>query len=630
VCPYCGCACRLRFDLSTGLKALPDPDDPVSAGKPCIKGLTLGEVSDKSRLKYPVIKKERAQRRVSWKEALKYIAAHIKDFSPEEIAFYGSGKVPNEDNWALLKFAKIIGGTNNTDSCCGRLCHIATVAGFQDCFGNSNLTKMDYVDEIDTLFVIGSNPATNYPAFFHRLARKDIKILSVQPFYNATSKFGETFVIEPGTEVVLLNGIMKYIIDRKLYHPEAEKIEGFEILKSVVSGYHEGIVKRFCGLSEDDFFRLAEAVGKSENLGVFHGMGLTQHLNAIENVHSLGNLVLLKNARVLSLRGEVNVQGVGDIGFLPDRLPSGGFETLPWLEEKWGHPLPFEKGKTMIESLITAPAKALFITSFNPAQSMPGLKKVHRNLENAFLVLMESHESLTAEFADVILPVPMLFEREGTVTNGEKRVRHVSRIRSPPYEARRELDIVFNLSKLFGKEKYFSWGSAENVFREIIEIVPAYRKLDAKRIYSGEDMFADKSIRHRRFFPEKFEGKDEMRSRKYPFLLTTARSKAQFLTSELTSLSRTLKKMDDGPVVKVSETDAKKLGISNGCAVRITSEEDSIVCRATVSPDVPEGLVVASFHHRELLINRIYPARFDEETHTPNYKCVAVRVEKVE
>lgn len=624
ICPYCGCGCRLSF---LGNSVRPDPEDPVSLGKPCVKGLTVSEVFDRSRLKHPMIRIGGGLREVSWKRALETVKKNVEGLSPEEIAFYGSGKVPNEDNWALLKFAKIVAGTNNTDSCCGRLCHIATVSGFQDCFGNSNLTRMDYVNDIDTLFVIGSNPATNYPVFFNRVKKRDIKVVSVQPFFNATSGFGETYIIEPGTEVVLLNGIMNYIISRGLHDPESEKIEGFELLKRTVSGYGPEVVERFCGLDAERFEKLASAVGRSDSLGVFHGMGLTQHLNAVENVHSLANLVLLKSGKVLSLRGEVNVQGVGDIGFLPDRLPSGGFETLQFLEKVWGHELPVEKGKTMIESVLTSPADAIFITSFNPAQSMPALGKVHKNLENSFVVLMESHESLTAEFADVLLPVPALFEREGTITNGEKRIRLVRKVREPPGEARREIDIVRKLAALFGKERFFSWNSPKEVFEEIVKVVPAYRRVDPSAVYSGEDVFADKTVRWKRFFPEKFEGKDEMRSGKYPFLLTTARSRFQFLTGEMTGVSPTLSKLEGEPGVKISKVDAENLGLKTGSRVKLVSEEGSLEVEVEVSEGVPAGLLVGSFHSRKMLINTLFPARFDEETHTPNYKCVAVRIE---
>jgi predicted molibdopterin-dependent oxidoreductase YjgC len=634
VCTYCGCGCRLIYEVKNGkiLRIRGDPEDRISEGKPCIKGLTIHEVADKGRYKYPVIRKDRSEKRVSWKRALEYIYENTKDLAPEEVAFYGSGKITNEDNWLILKFAKIVFKTNNTDSCCGRLCHIATVQAMLDCFGNSNLTLMKYVNEIDTLFVIGSNPPVSYPVFFNKLARRKgkVKIISVQPLHNLISHFGDIYAyVEPGSEVVFLNAIANYLIKHKLYAPEAENIEGFEILKRVVKPYDEKLVERICKTPAEDFLRVAEAVGSAKNFGIFHGMGLTQHVNALENLHSLLNIVLLKNGKVLSLRGEINVQGVGDIGFLPHTLPTGGFETIHELEEVWNCKLPLGKGKTLVESLLIDPVEAAFISSFNPAQSMPALKKVHKNLRKMFLVYCDSYESLTGEFADVILPTPALFERRGTVTTGEKLVRLVTPVRKPIGEAMPEWKIYKMLSKIFRKGRYFTYRNEKEIFAEIVRVVPAYRKLDPEKIYSGEDMLADKSIKHKRFMPEKFKGIDEIRSKEYPLILTTFRSRYQFLTGEMTERSETLCKADEGPCLYVNPADAKKLKIKNGEIVRVVSEEDSIKLPVRISEIVPLGVVAARFHYKKFLVNRLFPAKFDEQTHTPNYKCVSVRIEKI-
>ncbi len=634
ICPYCGCACKLRYVVDESGRILSIKgceSDEISEGKPCIKGLTVHEIADKNRCKHAVIRKERSEVKVSLKRALEYIYENIKDFAPDEVFVCGSGKIPNEDNWVMLKFAKIVLKTNNTDSCCGRLCHAATVQGFIDCFGCSNLTRMDYVKEIDTLFVIGSNPASNYPVFFNKVLRrrKEIKIISIQPVFNITSRFGDIFAyIEPGTEVVFLNALANYLIEHNLYEKSAEKIDGFRALCACVKGYDEKLVERICKVPKDIFHEIAEAIANAKSLGVFHGMGLTQHVNAIENVHVLANLVLLKNAKILSLRGEVNVQGVGDIGFLPKNLPTGGFETLPILEELWGCELPTEKGKTIVDAFLFSPVKAAFITAFNPAQSMPALRRVHKNLENMFLVCCESYHTLTCEFADVILPTPALFERRGTITNGERKIRVVTPARAPLGEATQEWKIFCMLAKFFGKEKFFNYRDEIEVFREITKCVPAYSHISPEEVYSGRDVFVEKTPKYMRFYPERFEGKDEIRSEKYPFILTTFRSRYQFLTGEMTSFSETLKKLDEGPCVYINPKDANELEIKDGDAVKITSEAGSVIAKAKVSEIVPEKVVATRFHYRDLLVNMLVPAKVDEETHTPSYKCVAVRVEK--
>ena len=367
ICPYCGCGCKLNFIVENEkvIKVEGNKKDEISEGKPCIKGLTLNEVIDKNRILYPMIKRKNKLKRVSWDEALSFIYEKTKDFSPTEILFTGSGKITNEDNYSILKFAKIVYQTNNTDSCCGRLCHMATVEAMNNCFGNSNLTKMEYINKVDCLLIIGSNPASNYPVFFNKLLkrRKNIKIISVQALLNLTTKFGDYFLqITPGTEIVLLNGIMNYIISKNCYSKKAEKYEGFERLVNLVKKYPVKKVCEICGISKKDFVEASEVIANSKNFSIFHGMGFTQHINGIENVHSLLNLLLLKNGYVLTLRGEINVQGAEDIGFIPNVLPSGSFDTIPFLEKVWKSKIPREKGKSLVEALLIDPVKAASVS----------------------------------------------------------------------------------------------------------------------------------------------------------------------------------------------------------------------------------------------------------------------------
>ena len=634
ICPYCGCGCKLDFVVENEkiIKINGNKRDEISEGRPCIKGLVLNEVVDENRILHPTIKKGNKLKRVSWNEALSFIYEKTKDFSPAEILFTGSGKITNEDNYAILKFAKIVYQTNNTDSCCGRLCHGATLQAMNDCFGNSNLTKMEYINRIDCLLIIGSNPASNYPVFFNKLLkrRKKIKIISVQTLLNLTTKFGDYFLqITPGTEIVLLNGIMNYLISKNCYSKKVEKYEGFERLVKFTKEYSIKKVCEICGIDKKEFVEISDVIANSKNFGIFHGMGFTQHINGIENVHSLLNLLLLKDGYILTLRGEVNVQGVGDIGFLPNVLPSGSFESISYLERIWKCKLPREKGKSLVEALLIDPVKVAFIIGFNPAQSMPNLTKLHKNLKKMFVVQIDSYFNLTSKFADVILPSPILIERNGTITNGERRIRVVKMVRKPLGESKPEWKIFKEFSRIFGKEKFFNYKNEKQIFKEIVKVVPAYQKVDVEKVYKGKDQFADKKIKFRRFYPEKFEGVSEIRSKQYPFILTTFRSRFQFSTSEMTRNSKSLETLDEGPCIYINEKDAYELKVKDREVVKISSRVASIKARIRTCKFLPRGLVAGRFHYENLLINKLFPSKFDEETFTPNYKAVAVRIEKI-
>jgi predicted molibdopterin-dependent oxidoreductase YjgC len=299
------------------------------------------------------------------------------------------------------------------------------------------------------------------------------------------------------------------------------------------------------------------------------------------------------------------------------------------MENLWQCKLSKEKGQNIIEAFLISPVKAAFISGFNPAQSLPNLTEVHKNLEDMFLVCMDSYPNLTAKFANVILPTPLLIERIGTITNGERRVRFVEKVVEPFGSSKPEWLIFKELSRLFDKGNHFNFISEKRIFEEIVSIVPAYLGIDVNAVYNGKDAWAEKKIKFTRFNPEEFEGTEDVRSEKYPFILTTFRSPYQFLTGEATTKSRTLNRFLDGPYFFLDAEDAKRLKIKNMNRIRVTSHVSSIVAEARISSMIPKGLVAAHFHFDKLLVNKLFPTQFDEETFTPNYKMIAVRVEKV-
>ena len=331
ICSYCGCGCRLLFTVKKGkiVKIFPDKTDGPSEGIACIKGLTIHEVAYSGRVLKPMIRKNKnaSLREVSWDKAYSLIYESTKDLAPSEVFINASGKVTNEDNYITQKFARIAYKTNNVDACCARLCHVTTVQGLENCFGSrATFGKMDDVYSLDCLFIIGSNPASNYPVLFNRILkakRKGLKIVSSQAVFNATAKLADVaLLIYPGTELILLNGVVNALIRLGTFDEDAEKIEGFDRLKHVAEPYSIDFVREACGVELEQLNELIEYISESKALGIIHGMGLTQHISGSENVHTLLNLMILKNAQLLSLRGEINVQGVGDMGCLPDRLPT--------------------------------------------------------------------------------------------------------------------------------------------------------------------------------------------------------------------------------------------------------------------------------------------------------------------
>ncbi|MEM5829542.1 MAG: molybdopterin-dependent oxidoreductase [Candidatus Aenigmatarchaeota archaeon] len=634
ICIYCGCGCRLKFQVEGKKikKVMPDEEDPVSKGKPCIKGLTIHEVVDRGRILHPMIRYGKKLKKVSWEKAYEYIKKNLENLLPDEIFFVPSGKTTNEDNYVMQKFARLL-GTNNVDVCCTRVCHRATVQALANVFGiTANPWGMEDIYDRDCILIIGSNPASNYPVLFNRLLeakRGGTKIICVQPIRNQTSEHAdELLLIESGSETALLNGVMNFLIEKKSYDESAEKIEGFGNLAQLVKDYTPDKVCEICKISREKFENFAKMIAESKKFGAMHGMGLTQHVNAIENVHSLLNLILLKNGKLLSFRGEVNVQGAGDMVGSPDQLPTDHIMDFDKLEKFWGKKIEIKKGKNIVEAFLISPVKACFISGFNPAQSMPNLNQVHKNLKKMFLIQMDSYFNLTSKFAKVILPVPLLIEKNGTITNGERRVRLVKKVRETVGEAKPEWLIFKELSKYFGLEKFFKYKKEKEIFKEIVEMIPSYSKIDYDFLYLGNDAWVDKEIKFKRFMPEKFEGLGEIRSKKYPFILTTFRSPYRFLTNEATSKSKTLKKFDVD-FCYINEKDAKRLRIKDGDWIEVFNSNGKVKVRAKIDKFLPEGLIGMHFHSEKILVNKLFPTQFDEESFQPNFKAVAVQIKKL-
>lgn len=635
ICSYCGCSCRLNFVVENGkiVKTLPDNTDPVSEGRPCIKGLTLHEVIYKDRILEPMIREKKGSKlkKVSWKEAYEFIYKKTKNLAPEEIFFSPSGKTVNENSYVMQKFGRIVFKTNHIDGCCSRLCHIATVRGLKNTFGIAAVpSKMNDVHSLDCLFIIGSNPASNYPVVFNRILKakqKGLKVISIQCVAALISQQADvSLVIQPGAETLLLNAISNLIIQNGAYDKKLESVDGFKRLRDTVKKYTEDIVCKVCGISHDDWKNMTNMILKSKSFGVMHGMGITQHVNALENIHSLLNMMILKNGQMLSLRGEVNVQGVGDMGCMPDSLPCGELVEYSKLEKIWGTKVPKEKGKNIMEALLISPAKAVFIAGFNPAQSMPDLNKVHKNFKRMFIVQLESHPNLTTDFADVVLPIPTLVEKTGTIANGERRIRHVGKVIEPVGKSKSEWIIFKELAELFGFGKFFNYKDEKEILKEIIRVVPSYSEISPE---VTDDQWAEKEIKFLKFNPEQFEGVEDVRSKKYPFILTTFRSQYHFLMDEMTSKSPTLSKNQDGPFCYMNEDDAKRLKIKDGDKIKVFSYVGSVITQAKIDKRIPEKTVGMYFHFKELLVNKLFPTQFDEETFTPNYKLVAVQIQKI-
>lgn len=603
----------LDYQVDNGkiIAVKPYKEDLCSRGRPCIKGLTSHEPVTVERITEPMIRKEGKLVKASWQEAYEFIKKNTHKLKPDQVFFLGSGGHTNEDNYILQKFARTVFRTNNVDTC-ARLCHAATAVAFLKtinlpCVPN----KMDDVLDCDVILAVGTNPVTNYPVFFNRILEaknKGAKLIVVNFERILTSKFADINVIinHDGT-IAFLGGIINYLIKKSKTDEEMH-------LKESVKKFTPEFVAEACSIDKEDFVRVAETVAAAKKLATCHGMGITQHINGTQNVIALTDIALLKNAVIMPMRGKVNVQGAGDVGCSP---------TFKFSKIR-------TKGRMYTEAFYHTKPKFMYVMGTNPAKSLPDINFVEKKLKKMFIVYQHHHPGPTMDFASVVLPSPMLMESDGTITNGESRVRRTREVVAPP-GGKGDWQILCELAKVFGFEKEFAYKNAEEIFAEITKTIPSYSSLSWENVTEGQSQFVDKSARKDTLalFNTNLPC-EAITSPDYPFVLTTARSQHHFCTAEDTQRSTTLRKLTPEPYCYMSLEDAQTLGIRDMQLVEVESKVGKIMLKAKLNPDVRIGTVIIPFHFDSVLVNRLFPhAGIDKISGTPNYKTVGVRVTRV-
>ncbi len=352
-CPYCGVGCSILLGVRAGriVRARGNEKSPVNHGELCVKGrYGLDFVNHRDRLVRPLIRREdapkgapsgdvsRVFREADWDEALERAARGMERTiggrGPDAAAVLSSAKCTNEDNYVIQKFARAVLGTNNVDHC-ARLCHASTVAAALAAFGDGAMSNsISDIDDADVLFVIGSNTTECHPIIGRRIKRavknNGAKLIVADPRTIELSESAEVFLSHlPGTDVALLNGMMRRIIREGLHDPAfiAERCEDFESFLESLDRYDPETVEKITGVPGDKIRQAARLFGRAKRAIVLYGMGITQHTTGSDNVKAVANLLMLtgnlgrRGTGFAPLRGQNNVQGACDMGALPAFYP---------------------------------------------------------------------------------------------------------------------------------------------------------------------------------------------------------------------------------------------------------------------------------------------------------------------
>lgn len=675
ICPYCGTGCGLNFvvkdDKIVGVE--PYKRHPVNEGKVCPKGNFGYEfINREDRLTTPLIKENGEFREASWDEALDLVANKLKEVSdddPNKVGFYACARSPNENIYITQKLARVACGTQNVDHC-ARICHGPTVAGLATTFGSGAMTNgFDSIKEADYIFCIGSNNMEAHPLFGRKLiqAQKNgAKLVVLDPRYTPTAKIADEYVqFKTGTDVALMNGMIKVIIDNDLQDDEfiKNRTKGFDELNETVQKYDLETVSEITHIAPEIIEELAIEYAKADKAAIVYSLGITEHSHGADNVMSTANLAMLtgnigrEGTGVNPLRGQNNVQGACDMGALPSDYVGyrkvADQETTDWFNEYYGTNLPAKPGLTLVEMMNAAHAgdlKVLYIHGEDPVLSDADIKHTKEALANLdMLIVQELFMTDTAQCADVVLPAAGWGEQEGTFTNGERRVQCLHKAQEPPEGAMLDWKIMEEIAVRMGvpREK-FHYESAEEIFEEIRECAPIFAGMNRERLDTPEalhwpcpsvddpcqplmhkDKFAHpdglgifQALEHR--------GPVEVPDEEYPLLLTTTRVLFHYHAA-MTRRCKTLDNEVKTGFIEINTEDAKELGILNNEIVKASSRRGEIEIPARVTDDIKKGIVNIPMHFTECAANMLTNSdSFDPKCKMVELKACAIKVEKIE
>lgn len=525
------------------------------------------------------------------------------------------------------------------------------------------------IEEADVIVLWGSNAREAHPIFFHHLLKgikNGAEMYCVDPRRTSSSKFADVWLgLDVGTDIALANAVAREIIHAGLTNEEfiAHSTQGFDEFAASVEPYTLEVASEITGVPAEAIRELAHSYATGGKSQILWTLGITEHHNAVDNVLSLCNLALLTGhvgrwgSGLVPLRGQNNVQGGGDMGALPDKLP--GFQSVADNEQRgkfeavYGmalNPTPGIHLTLMFEAMERGEMTAAYVVGENPADSEADIQHARKLLGGLdCLVVQDIFMTRTAEMADVVFPASVAWaESDGTVTSSERRVQRVRPAVTPPGEARHDIDIMVALADRLGVD--LGTNVPEELWNELRSLSPLHAGMSYDRLESegglqwpcpnndhpgspflhgwlwehdlgGRDPAPFSVVEH--------EGPKEQLTDEFPLRLTTGRSLDSYNTGvQSGGFSSPIRY---GEALDLNPADANTAGVADGEVVRVSSPRGSVEMAIRIQPDIPEGLTFTTFHFPELVdVNVLTNDAWDRRSGTSEFKAASIRIDKLQ
>ena len=690
LCPYCGVGCGLLVEVEGGAvkRVKGDPDHPSSLGDLCAKAVHLPPtLRTPDRLLYPSVRSRRDAdlARVPWELAVRLVSDRLREtvaaHGPDAVAFYGSGQLLTEEYYVASKLAKGFLGTNNFDTN-SRLCMASAAAGYTRALGSDGPpgTYAD-IEAADCFFLIGTNTAECHPVTWKRIRKRklaaphDVAVIVADPRWTETSDIADLHLpLRPGSDIALLHAMLHVLWkDGRLDRPFIEKhTTGWTELATLIARYSPERAAALTGLSAGIIVAAARRFGTARAAMTLWSMGINQsHIGtdknaAILNLHLATGQIGKPGAGPFSLTGQPNAMGGRETGGLAHLLPGYRRVTDPGaratVEQHWGvpagriAPTPGRSALEIFEGLREGSVRVIWIMCTNPAASMPDLDLVEKALRQAEFVIVQDayHPTETTRFADVLLPAAQWPEKDGVMTNSERRLTYLPKLVQPPGEALADAVIITRVARELGFKAAFPYESAAEIFDEFAALTAGTAcdcagASHARLMSEGPLQWPVPGPTHpgtpRRYLDHRFPT-DDGRARLvavehdplveppdvgYPLTLSTGRSRDHWHTLTRTAKSPALAARTPEPLLEVHPADARRVGLLDGDFVEITSRRGKAVAQARVSETIREGTCFLPFHWGRQwgfykAANNLTLSARDPISKQPELKACAVRI----